>query len=84
MQAVRLGTTDYLDTFKKLEEEAAGGTEERVPVEPPFIEEMRESLLLCWHAVRMHFPYTTCESVHEMYVAHGQRPLQTCLTLPEH
>ena len=80
---MRLGTKDYFDTFKK-KKEGAGRMEELGPAEPPFIDEMRESLLLCWHAVRMHFPYTTCESVHEMYVAHGQRPLQTCLTLPEH
>ncbi len=51
VQAVRLGTRDYLDTFKKTKkEEVAGGSKDRVPEEPPIIDELRESpdsLLAC-------------------------------------
>lgn len=46
LQAVRLGTRDYLDTFKKqTKEEVAGGSSKGGPEEPPIIDELRESLV---------------------------------------
>ncbi len=46
VQAVRLGTRDYLDTFRKeKKEQVAGGLKESGPEEPPIIDELCESLI---------------------------------------
>ena len=49
VQAVRLGTREYLDTWKK--QAPAAGEEKGTPKEPPIIDELRESpfLSMPWH-----------------------------------
>lgn len=48
MQAVRLGTREYIDTWKK--KAPAAGEEKGTPKEPPIIDELRESSCLS-HAI---------------------------------
>ena len=83
VQAVKLGTSDYLNTFKKKKrEEVAGVSRESGPEEPPIIDELCKSLVSLL-ACSLHPLFTQLQCCCITCIASALRGPQACVALTD-